>query len=280
MRQPAASQVGEVVSKTLECEPRRWKIIERVREKFSCRDCEAITEAPAPSHPIPHTQSFAIVGGFAQDLHINDVSVSNAAKYCICFGAVRDSGINGLYAPNTNSDGVKIYGPALNVLVEDVSGVFGDDVCSFQNAETVSPFLGYNFTGGGDVIGCLGREISGNSPTSIAVMYSTPDGIMQNVGYDGIHGHADNTALRFFGSENVSSNIFFKNCDAFGGYVLNVDDGEIDVLTLENISDNHQANNPGPALAILAAATVRTLNIYTTRAPVCPALRLHPQTAI
>jgi transposase len=41
-----------VVSKTLECEPRRWKIIEHVREKFSCWDCEAITEAPAPSHPI------------------------------------------------------------------------------------------------------------------------------------------------------------------------------------------------------------------------------------
>lgn len=46
-------KLGEVVSKTQECEPRRWKVIERVREKFSCRDCEAITEAPAPSHPIP-----------------------------------------------------------------------------------------------------------------------------------------------------------------------------------------------------------------------------------
>uniref|UniRef100_Q07JE6 Transposase IS66 n=1 Tax=Rhodopseudomonas palustris (strain BisA53) TaxID=316055 RepID=Q07JE6_RHOP5 len=46
-------KLGEVVSKTLECEPRHWKIIEHVREKFSCRDCEAITEAPAPSHPIP-----------------------------------------------------------------------------------------------------------------------------------------------------------------------------------------------------------------------------------
>ena len=46
-------KLGEVVSKTLECEPRRWKIIEHIREKFSCRDCEAITEAPAPSHPIP-----------------------------------------------------------------------------------------------------------------------------------------------------------------------------------------------------------------------------------
>src|SRR6266850_442505 len=37
-------KLGEVVSKTLECEPRRWKIIEHVREKFSCRACEAITE--------------------------------------------------------------------------------------------------------------------------------------------------------------------------------------------------------------------------------------------
>ena len=46
-------KLGEVVSKTLECEPRRWKFIEHVREKFACRDCEAITEPPAPSHPIP-----------------------------------------------------------------------------------------------------------------------------------------------------------------------------------------------------------------------------------
>lgn len=46
-------KLGEVISKTLECEPRRWKIIEHVREKVSCRDCEAITEAPAPFHPIP-----------------------------------------------------------------------------------------------------------------------------------------------------------------------------------------------------------------------------------
>ena len=46
-------KLGEDVTKTLECEPRRWKIVEHVREKFTCRDCEAITEPPAPSHPIP-----------------------------------------------------------------------------------------------------------------------------------------------------------------------------------------------------------------------------------
>ena len=46
-------KLGETVTKTLECEPRRWKIVEHVREKFTCRDCDGITEPPAPSHPIP-----------------------------------------------------------------------------------------------------------------------------------------------------------------------------------------------------------------------------------
>jgi transposase len=46
-------KLGEDVSKTLECEPRRWKIVEHVREKFACRDCDAITQPPAPSRPIP-----------------------------------------------------------------------------------------------------------------------------------------------------------------------------------------------------------------------------------
>jgi hypothetical protein len=32
--------------------PRQWKVIQHVREKFSCRTCEAITQPPAPSHPI------------------------------------------------------------------------------------------------------------------------------------------------------------------------------------------------------------------------------------
>ena len=45
-------KLGEVVTSSLECEPRRWKVVEHVHEKFSCRDCESITEPPAPSHPI------------------------------------------------------------------------------------------------------------------------------------------------------------------------------------------------------------------------------------
>ena len=46
-------KLDEIVSRSLECEPRRWKIVEHVREKMTCRDCEGVTETPAPSHPIP-----------------------------------------------------------------------------------------------------------------------------------------------------------------------------------------------------------------------------------
>ena len=45
-------KLGEDVTRTLETQPRQWKVIETVQEKFSCRDCEKITQAPAPFHVI------------------------------------------------------------------------------------------------------------------------------------------------------------------------------------------------------------------------------------
>jgi len=44
--------LGEDVTETLETIPRRWKVIQHVREKFTCRDCEKISQAPAPFHVI------------------------------------------------------------------------------------------------------------------------------------------------------------------------------------------------------------------------------------
>jgi transposase len=43
-------KLGEIVTETLEVIPRQWKVIQHVREKFTCRDCEKISEAPAPFH--------------------------------------------------------------------------------------------------------------------------------------------------------------------------------------------------------------------------------------
>lgn len=43
-------KVGEDVTETLELVPRRWKPIQRVREKLVCRAHGAITQPLAPSH--------------------------------------------------------------------------------------------------------------------------------------------------------------------------------------------------------------------------------------
>jgi transposase len=44
------SRLGEDITETLEVIPKSWKVIQHVREKFSCRDCEKISQAPAPFH--------------------------------------------------------------------------------------------------------------------------------------------------------------------------------------------------------------------------------------
>ncbi|GJD86290.1 hypothetical protein HPGCJGGD_4195 [Methylobacterium haplocladii] len=46
------SKLGED-AETLEVVPRSWKVIQTVREKFTCRACEAISQPPAPFHVTP-----------------------------------------------------------------------------------------------------------------------------------------------------------------------------------------------------------------------------------
>jgi transposase len=46
-------KLGETVTETLEVIPRQWKVIAHVREKMTCRDCEKISEPPAPFHVTP-----------------------------------------------------------------------------------------------------------------------------------------------------------------------------------------------------------------------------------
>ena len=47
------SKLGEDMTETLEVIPRQWKVIQTVREKFACRECEKITQPPAPFHVTP-----------------------------------------------------------------------------------------------------------------------------------------------------------------------------------------------------------------------------------
>ena len=46
------SKIGEHVTETLDVVPRQMFVTEHVREKFSCRSCEKISQPPAPFHAI------------------------------------------------------------------------------------------------------------------------------------------------------------------------------------------------------------------------------------
>jgi hypothetical protein len=45
--------LGEDITETLEVILKQWKVIQHVREKFTCRACEKISQAPAPFHVLP-----------------------------------------------------------------------------------------------------------------------------------------------------------------------------------------------------------------------------------
>jgi transposase len=47
------SKLGEDITETLEVVPRQWKVIQTARERFSCRECETITQPAAPFHVTP-----------------------------------------------------------------------------------------------------------------------------------------------------------------------------------------------------------------------------------
>ena len=50
---PRLAKLGEDVTETLEVIPRQWKVVQYVREKFTCRECEKISQTPAPFHVLP-----------------------------------------------------------------------------------------------------------------------------------------------------------------------------------------------------------------------------------
>jgi len=74
------AKLGESVTETLEVIPRQWKVVQTVREKFSCRDCETISQPPAPFHPIargragPNLLATILEQKFSQHLPLNRLS--------------------------------------------------------------------------------------------------------------------------------------------------------------------------------------------------------------
>jgi transposase len=81
------AKLGETITETLESIPRTYKVIQTVREKFSCRSCETITQPPAPFHPIargragPDLPATIVHGKFGEHQPLNRIHpVSDAAE--------------------------------------------------------------------------------------------------------------------------------------------------------------------------------------------------------
>ncbi|NDG47806.1 MAG: IS66 family transposase, partial [Rhodospirillales bacterium] len=80
------SKLGEDVTETLEVIPRQWKVLQTVRERFSCRSCEVITQPPAPFHPIirgragPNLLAMILEAKFGQHLPLNRQSENFARE--------------------------------------------------------------------------------------------------------------------------------------------------------------------------------------------------------
>ena len=81
-------KLGETVTETLEVIPRQWKVIQHVREKMTCRDCEKISEPPAPFHVIPrgwagpNLLAMILFEKFGQHQPLNRQAERYAGKAC------------------------------------------------------------------------------------------------------------------------------------------------------------------------------------------------------
>lgn len=75
-----------MTSAATEVIPRQWKVVQTVREKFTCRTCETISQPPAPFHPIargragPNLLATVLEAKFGQHLPLNRQSETFARE--------------------------------------------------------------------------------------------------------------------------------------------------------------------------------------------------------
>jgi transposase len=161
-------KLGEDVTESLECEPRRWKVVEHVREKVSCRCCEAISQPPAPSHPIargragPNLLALVLAAKYGQHLPLTRQSAIYARE-----GVEIDV--------STMADWVGAAVASVMPLVEATrTHVFAAE--RLHGDDTTVPVLAKGRTRIGRVWGYVrdDRPFGGSDPPAVAFFY-TPD---------------------------------------------------------------------------------------------------------
>ena len=83
-------KMGEDITETLEVIPRQWKVVQTVREKFTCRDCEKISQPPAPFHPTPRGWAGPNLLAMIPVREVRPASTLEPAGRALCEGRRRD----------------------------------------------------------------------------------------------------------------------------------------------------------------------------------------------
>lgn len=162
----------------------------------------------------------------------------SSTKFNIGLGAVADYRIGTLMAEATNSDCLKIYGPAFNGTVDGTSGIVGDDLCSVQ-AREADIYSAYRFTYG-PISGLkLQNQFCTKGATSVLVIY-----------LDDVNDTDDVEIYRVEGTSTASSPIRIQPSDSITGATA----GRIKLSNINCVSD-------GTAISLATSQTIRHLII-------------------
>jgi hypothetical protein len=123
------------------------------------------------------------------NLRVERYRLVNALKIALCIGSANGFVVDGVHLPETEGDGVKVYGPATGGQVSNVFGFTWDDFCSVHPREYDVFASSYQISDG-DVIGVRFSNLCGRTKNAkMFTMYATDKGpIIDGIQVDGVHG--------------------------------------------------------------------------------------------
>jgi len=179
-----------------------------------------------------------------------DLSVRSARKYCVMMQDVWKPHVMALDAA-TGSDGVHVYGPAWDPLIENVTGTYGDDPAVFQPVDGYmypQYMLGTGFDLGGDFHGGTMRNIRPRHSHNTAAAVIYPNGNLGGGANAVIYRMRGQILVDGVGIETPDgfNGANFQGWDAVGvgnGYVQVA--GRIESLVVRNAYGTTRLNNDG-----------------------------------
>lgn len=147
--------------------------------------------------------TMGVIMAFCCGWKVEDVSFRSVLKYCVFTYNTLGGRVLRLHG-ETLSDGVHVFGPARNVVVDGITGHFGDDIVAVSSRDLTGNWVDVS---GGDIIGVRASNLSGTSATALAQIFSHIGYVMDDVEYSNITGYCANATVSVFGDPTDGGSI-------------------------------------------------------------------------